>query len=143
MPNNPTQDFAKLWAAAIDAYQRKANIDLDEVDALGAFLACDTPEDILRVLEDDMRQFKAFRDGDPKWAKLRDRMKSMVRIVLVLTDSMGEVASSLVCRSKIVLVCSNILQSAPGGKAIFVAFSVLLAVSSQIFGTASICRLIP
>jgi hypothetical protein len=94
--NTFSKGFTELWAAAINSYQEKANVDLDEMDALDAFLACKTVDDVVRTLEGEMSKYKAFREGDPKWAKLRERAKTTIRVVLVLNNTIGELADSLV-----------------------------------------------
>jgi hypothetical protein len=91
-----SKDFTELWTAAIDAYQKKTGVDFDDVESMQDLIACDNPEDVLSALEVDMFQFKAFREGDPKWVKLREQMKGIVRIVLPLSDAIAEVASFLV-----------------------------------------------
>ncbi|KAI0028263.1 hypothetical protein K488DRAFT_73898 [Vararia minispora EC-137] len=110
----PTQ-FGELLFAAIRAYEEKAKAVLDDADILDNLLESRTVEGTLEVLEGGMSEFARFRQGDLKWLKLVDKMKTIINVVLVLNDTVAELASSLPLRKKV-----------PGGKAVFVALSVLL-----------------
>jgi hypothetical protein len=117
--------FSELWTTALNRYQEATGRPIALTDSLLEFESVD---DVGRILEERATAFKAFRkEGE----KLRAVLAPFVRFVRLFVESGAEVAAASVRICLIARSCfiSNPLQSAvPGGKAIFVAFAVLLEV---------------
>jgi len=92
----PDANFQDLWALAIDAYEEKTGYELDDGNIMVAIAEAGSAEDVVNVLETEMKAFKAFREGDSKWASLRNKLATLTHVVLALNDAAGELASASV-----------------------------------------------
>ena len=82
-------EFAAVWKDAIEAYRE------DDYEFVDEILQCTSVEDVLRVVQYAMDEFKAFRGDDTRWSKVRAALKRIVGIVLLFNDTAAEGASSV------------------------------------------------
>ncbi|KIK60102.1 hypothetical protein GYMLUDRAFT_244542 [Collybiopsis luxurians FD-317 M1] len=101
-----TNDFEKLWVKALVSYKEQTGRNLYQVQ-VAQFPDHPSVDNIVSILETKSKGFKAFREKDKN---IRKVLKPFVRLVEMFNDTVGDMASA----------------SVPGGKAIFVAFGVLL-----------------
>ncbi|KAJ7922063.1 hypothetical protein B0H13DRAFT_1707918 [Mycena leptocephala] len=109
-------EFGALWEDALKKYTDQSGINLLKSEFASLFDKCHSESTVVGALETEMDAFKKFRGNDSKWAKLRDKLKLVVRVLLLFNDTVAEAASSLI----------------PGGKSILVAFAVLLAATKGV-----------
>ena len=82
-------EFAAVWQDAIEAYKE------DDYEFVDEILQCTSVEDVLRVVQCAMEEFRVFRGEDTHWAKVRAALKRVVGIVLLFNDAAAEGASSV------------------------------------------------
>ncbi|KZV75910.1 hypothetical protein PENSPDRAFT_15420, partial [Peniophora sp. CONT] len=105
-------DFGLLWSDAIQTFNAQLGAD-DTIGGLTSqLLKCRSAEDVVAVMEQTLNTFNEFRTGDAHWKMLRNKLKPVIEVVIRLNDAVAEAAAYF--------------PAVPGGKAIFVAFGVLL-----------------
>ncbi|KAJ7610330.1 hypothetical protein B0H17DRAFT_15719 [Mycena rosella] len=109
-------DFDALWTDALNKYSEETGSDLLRSDYAQLFDDCDSVDTVVDALEEEMENFKKFRADDSKWATLRNKLKPVVRFLLLFNDAVAEAASS----------------HTPGGRSILVAFGVLLTATQGV-----------
>ncbi|KAF7348046.1 Protein transport protein sec22 [Mycena sanguinolenta] len=102
-----------LWDDAFDVYKHRTGIDLrhENSDFALRLRDCDSAASVLDTLHDTASRFSGHREGSPKWSKFRRKLKPVITVIALFIDAAAEGAAS---------------ASVPGGKAVFVAFGVLL-----------------
>ena len=86
----------RLIIDAFDDYARQAGVDLTKNPLADALRGCDSPNDVLELLQDKADAFKNFRDGD---RTLINWLKPVVQVVHGFSGVLGP-AISLVSRSR-------------------------------------------
>ncbi|VDC04276.1 unnamed protein product [Peniophora sp. CBMAI 1063] len=116
----PEDTFATLWAEAVRKFQQSADISSTLWNSLSdTLLRCKSCEDVLNAFENTTRKWKEFNAADTKWKNVRIKyLQPVVQALLLFNDAIAELASHF--------------PTIPGGKAIFVAFGVLLQATSEI-----------
>ncbi|KAI0032455.1 hypothetical protein K488DRAFT_70608 [Vararia minispora EC-137] len=102
--------LGELWKASFKAYENVVGREFPRGALADKLLACRTVEDVYGILDEKETEFKAFR---AKGQKIRDFLAPVVNVVMLFNDTGAETAAAV---------------RVPGGKAIFVAFGVLLSV---------------
>ncbi|KAF7348041.1 hypothetical protein MSAN_01756500 [Mycena sanguinolenta] len=102
-----------LWDDAFDVYKDRTGVDLryENSDFALRLRGCDSMASVLGTLHDTASRFSGYREGSPKWSKFRQKLEPVITVIALFIDAAAEGAASV---------------SVPGGKAVFVAFGVLL-----------------
>ena len=122
----PSTGFQLILDAALVDYNNQVEIDLPTYPLTDSLRSCGSPDDVLKLLEDEARQFKYFRDGNRELLKW---LSPVVHVVHTLSAVLG--ASITVVSSNILVLSINlILFQVPfkPANAIFAGVSVLIAV---------------
>ncbi|KAI0035559.1 hypothetical protein K488DRAFT_68355 [Vararia minispora EC-137] len=114
----PLASLESLWKDAFESYEKTVGHEFPKGDLADKLCACTTPDGIYAVLESKEGEFKAFR---AKGQRIRNFLAPIVHVVQLFTDTGAEAATS---------------AGVPGGKAIFVAFGVLLTLPIRIIQAA-------
>ena len=64
-------------------------------ELLDEFSQCVSADDIMLALEKQIIAFNDFRND--RWAKLREKLKPVVEVALLVTKVVGDYAQSIVC----------------------------------------------
>ena len=94
----PSSDMlGSLWSRALQDYQSRTGID-PRVHSLTRDLAsCDSFDEILRLFDVKMGEFKRFRRGSSHWNKLRNTyLKPSVRVLLALNGILKDASDTFV-----------------------------------------------
>ncbi|KZV72767.1 hypothetical protein PENSPDRAFT_717139 [Peniophora sp. CONT] len=112
--DSPQVTFTTLWAAALFLFKQRTDVQPDRwKNLLNRMEPCKTAEDVCAVFDQDMHALARFRGADSSWGRLRRGvLKPAIEVLLLFNDAIAEVAAAF--------------PAVPGGKAIFVAFGVLL-----------------
>ena len=122
--------FQAILDKALADYHKQIGIELNKHPFANELRGRDSPDDVLKLLEDKAKAFKAYRDGN---RKLIDWLRPVVQVVHTLSGVIGEAASvSSMSRMR----SSNPVDLSPRGyqmhfqpsMAIFVGVDVLIAV---------------
>ncbi|VDB88713.1 unnamed protein product [Peniophora sp. CBMAI 1063] len=121
----PEDAFSQLWAESLRRYVETTSTDFIKWQSLlQRISSCTGVDDICSVLDETMDAFTRFRGKDSLWGSLRQKyLKPTVEVLLLFSDAIAEVASSF--------------PHVPGGKGIFVAFSILLQATK---GVSAYCE---
>ncbi|KIK50122.1 hypothetical protein GYMLUDRAFT_493533 [Collybiopsis luxurians FD-317 M1] len=109
----PPSSFEDLWAKALADYKEQTGREIDQAQ-MAQFPDRPSVDDVVRILETQTKDLKTFRK---RGEKIRAVLKPVVRIVQVLNDTAAEAANA---------------ASVPGGKAVFVAFGLLLTAAKGV-----------
>jgi hypothetical protein len=113
LPPGQDTDFGQLWSEAIRRFnERTADHDarLLKGELSTALKRCTTTSVIMDTLEAEMGRFDGFRAADSKWGRLRnDLLKPAVDVILLITETAGELASSFV--SLLLCLAAHFLSS--------------------------------
>ncbi|KZV76440.1 hypothetical protein PENSPDRAFT_722593, partial [Peniophora sp. CONT] len=122
---SPEDAFGQLWSEALRKSERTTiNQPFMWRTLLKRMDRCSSAEDVCRVIDDTMEEFQRFRGSDTSWGKLRNHyLKPAIKVLLSFNDAIAETAASF--------------PNVPGGKAIFVAFGVLLQATQ---GVSAYCE---
>jgi hypothetical protein len=90
----------ELWDDALRVYKSLTGIDLkgDNTDLARRLAHCKNESDVLDAIEVAAKAFSKYREGSPRLKKLRNMLKPVVRVVLLLNDAGAEGATSKVRR---------------------------------------------
>ncbi|KAH9034463.1 hypothetical protein EDB85DRAFT_2088272 [Lactarius pseudohatsudake] len=110
----PSISFKPILDAALTDYTNHVGIDLAKYPLADALRSCDSPDDVLKILEDNANKFKDFRDGN---RKLLNWLSPLVQILHTLSAVLG---------SSIALVPFE------PAKAVFAGVDVLIAAASGV-----------
>ena len=126
----PAISFLAILDKAVADYRDQIGVELDKHPFANELRGRDSPDDVLKLLEDKAKAFKVYRDGN---RKLINWLRPVVQVIHTLSGVFGEAASvSLISRMRL----SNPVDLSPRGsqihfqpaKAIFVGVDVLIAV---------------
>ena len=88
----PAESFQAILDKALADYCKQTGVELDKHPFAGELR--DSPDDVLKLLEDKANAFKVYRDGN---RKLINCLKPVVRVIHVLSGVLGD-SVSLVSR---------------------------------------------
>jgi hypothetical protein len=86
----PAISFQAVLDQALDDYREQIGVELDKHPFVDEFRGCDSPDDIIKLLEDKTKAFKAYRDGN---RKLINWLSSVVQVVNTLSGVLGQAVS--------------------------------------------------
>jgi hypothetical protein len=131
VPSTPTShtDFAFIFNAALESYRRKTKKDLASHPLLPSLQHCDSPEDILSVLREQIPAFNQSQNSDDQISKW---VIPTVKVLDAFSDTLGQVVglvniSTLRCGGISILIST--FQALPPADIIFAGIGVLLSVS--------------
>ena len=114
----------QLILDALDKYAEQTWINLKENPFADKVLGCHSPPSILRLLQENVKEFKEYRD---KNRKLIDWLSPIVQFVHAFSGILGEVSCEQSSRSLFFIVLSSQVPFQPA-KLIFVGINVLFTV---------------
>ena len=124
----PATSFQVILDKALADYHEQIGIELDKHPFASELRGSDSPDDVLKLLEDKANTFKVYRDGN---RKLINWLSPVVQVVHKLSGVLGE-AVSLMSRMRwyFLLTFSPFDYQVPfqPAKAIFVGVDVLITV---------------
>ena len=92
----PALSFQAILDKALDDYREQIGVELDKHLFADEFRGRGSPDDILKLLEDKAKAFKAYRDGN---RKLINWLSPVVQVVHTLSGVIGQsVSASLMGR---------------------------------------------
>jgi hypothetical protein len=86
----PSASFQPLLDAALADYTKQIGIDPVKHPFVDQLRSCNSPDDVLKILEGKANEFKDFRDGN---RKLIDSLNPVVKVIHAFSGILGEVAS--------------------------------------------------
>jgi hypothetical protein len=97
MSASTTDEFARLWADALEKYKKQTGVDPLRVEVARRIQDCNSTDAVVVVLDDEMLKFKDFRAEDSRWGRLRNQyIKPVIDVVLGINDAAAGAASTLV-----------------------------------------------
>lgn len=84
----------QLILDALDKYAEQTGINLKENPFADKVLCCHSPASILRLLQENVKEFKKYRDKNRKFI---DCLSPIVQFVHVFSDILGEAAGLVSC----------------------------------------------
>ena len=85
-----TAPFQVIFDKAIADYREQIGVELDKHPFADQLQGCDSPDDILKLLEDKANAFKVYRDGN---RKLFNWLSPVVQVIHTLSSVFGEAVS--------------------------------------------------
>jgi hypothetical protein len=86
----PATSFQAILDKALDDYREQIGVELDKHPFAGDLRGSDSPDKVLKLLEDKANAFKTYRDGN---RKLIDWLSPVVQVVHTLSGVLGEAVS--------------------------------------------------
>ena len=86
----PVVSFRGILDKALVDYQKQTGIELDKHPIVEELRGRDSPDDILKLLENKANAFKVFRDGN---RKLITWLNPVVQAIHILSGVLGEAVS--------------------------------------------------
>ena len=120
--------FQEILEKAFANYREQIGVELDKHPLVDELRARDSPDDVLKLLEEKANAFKVFRDGN---RKLINWLNPVVQVIHVLSSVLGEAVSSLNEMRCFFVLHESMFDyqvSFPPAKAIFVGVDVLITV---------------
>ncbi len=100
----PAISFRAILDKALADYRDQIGVELDKHPFVGDLRGHDSPDDVLKLLEDKANSFKVYRDGN---RKLINWLKPVVQTIHTLSGLLGEaVAVSLMNRMRWIVFSS-------------------------------------
>jgi hypothetical protein len=84
--------FQAILAKALADYNEQIGVELDKHPFANELRGHDSPDDVLRLLEENAKAFKVYRDGN---RKLINWLTPVVQVVHTLSGILGEAVSLL------------------------------------------------
>ena len=84
--------FREILDKALADYREQIGVDIDQHPFIDELQGRDSPDDILRLLEEKANAFKVYRDGN---RKLINKLRPIVHVIHVLSGVVGDAASSV------------------------------------------------
>ena len=81
--------FEEILDKAVADYREQVGIELDRHPFIDELRGRDSPDDVLKLLEEKANAFKVYRDGN---RKLINWLSPVVRVIHVLSGVLGEAA---------------------------------------------------
>ncbi|KAF8268644.1 hypothetical protein EI94DRAFT_1785790 [Lactarius quietus] len=105
----PAISFQAILDKALGDYCEQIGVELDKHPFVDELRGRDSPDDVLKLLEDKAKSFKVYRDGN---RKLIDWLSPVVQVIHTLSGVLGQAVGSV-----------------PTAQAIFVGVDVLITVA--------------
>jgi hypothetical protein len=86
----PAVSFQAILDKALVDYHKQTGIELDKHPFAEELRGRDSPDDVLKLLEDKANAFKVYRDGN---RKLINWLSPVVRVAHLLSGVLGEAVS--------------------------------------------------
>ena len=86
----PAGSFQAIFDKALADYREKIGVELDKHPFADDLRGRDSPDDILKLLEDKAKAFKVYRDGN---RELISWLSPVVQVIHALSGVLGEVVS--------------------------------------------------
>jgi hypothetical protein len=86
----PAVSFQAILDKALVDYHKQIGIELDKHPFAERLRGLDSPDDVLKLLEDKANAFKVYRDGN---RKLINWLSPVVRVIHLLSGVLGEAVS--------------------------------------------------
>ena len=84
--------FQEILDKAFSDYREQIGVELDKHPFLDQIRGRDSPDDVLKLLEEKANAFKVYRDGN---RKLIDWLSPVVQVIHILSGILGEAVSSI------------------------------------------------
>ena len=88
----PSTSFQAIFDKALIDYQEQIGVELDKHPLADELRGCDSPDNVLRLLEIKANAFKVYRDGN---RKLINWISPVVQVVHTLSGVLGQAVSSM------------------------------------------------
>jgi hypothetical protein len=88
-----TVSFQAILAKALADYWGQIGVDLDKHPFANELRGRDSPDEVLKLLEDKAKAFKVYRDGN---RKLINWLTPVVQVVHTLSGVLGEAVSLMI-----------------------------------------------
>ena len=98
MPSTP---FQAILANALADYCKQIGVDLDKHPFSDELRGCNSPDDVLRLLEVKANTFKLYRDGN---RKLIDGLNPVVQAIHALSGVIGEAVRLIGPRADVIVL---------------------------------------
>lgn len=86
----PAASFQVILDKALADYREQIGVELDKHSFADELRGCDSPDDVLKLLDDKANTFKVYRDGN---RKLFDWLTPVVQVIHALSGVLGEAVS--------------------------------------------------
>ena len=129
----PVASFQAILNKALADYGEQIGVELDNHPFANELRGRDSPDEVLKLLEDKAQAFKVYRDGN---RKLINWLSPVVQVVHTLSGVLGEAVSSTTrAHWSTLLNFSPFAYQVPmnPAKAIFVGVDVLITVRTRTF----------
>ena len=83
--------FQEILDKALADYREQIGVELDKHPFIDQLRGRDSPDDVLKLLEEKANAFKVYRDGN---RKLINWLSPVVQVIHVLSGVLGEAVSS-------------------------------------------------
>ena len=85
-----TVSFQAILDKALADYREQIGVELDKHPFANELRGRDSPDSVLKLLEDKAKAFKAYRDGN---RKLINMLRPVVQVIHTLSGVVGDAAS--------------------------------------------------
>ena len=75
----PAISFQAILDKALDDYREQIGVELDKHPFANEFRGHSSPDDIIKLLEDKAKTFKAYRDGNRNISKTMEKIYMIIR----------------------------------------------------------------
>ena len=118
--------FQEILDKALTDYREQIGVELDKHPFIDELRGRDSPDDVLKLLEEKANAFKVYRDGN---RKLINWLSPVVQVIHLLSGVLGEAVSSI---NRIAFRLTPFDYQVPfqPAKAVFVGVGVLITVRS-------------
>jgi hypothetical protein len=133
LATQPVGPFQAILNKALADYGQEIGVELDKHPFANELRGRDSPDEVLKLLEDKAKAFKVYRDGN---RKLINWLSPVVQVVHTLSGVLGEAVSSTTrAHWSTLLNFSPFAYQVPmnPAKAIFVGVDVLITVRTRTF----------
>ena len=86
----PATSFQEILDKALDDYREQIGVELNKHPFADELRGRHSPDDILKLLEDKAKAFKAYRDGN---RKLINWLSPVVQVISTLSGVIGQTVS--------------------------------------------------
>jgi hypothetical protein len=123
----PAASFQVILDKALADYRDQIGVELNKHPFADELRGRDSPDDVLKLLEDKANTFKVYRDGN---RKLFNWLSPVVQVIHALSGVLSEVVSLIQMCYFFLLTFSSFGYQVPfqPAKAIFVGVDVLITV---------------
>lgn len=97
----PSTSFQAILANALADYCEQIGVDLDKHPFSDELRGCNSPDDVLRLLEVKANTFKLYRDGN---RKLIDGLNPVVQAIHALSGVIGEAVRLIGPRADVIVL---------------------------------------